>query len=357
MRKPTVSPRQLSFPIETKGVRIAGRIVSRRDFGKFSFFDLQDIHGRCQISVEKNNVGGDELKRFQKLVDIGDFVGVEGETYLTQKGQLTVNASSFEMLGKMLLPMPEKYHAIADQEIRYRKRYLDLIMDEDTRKRFKMRTSIIRTIREYLDQHHFDEVETPVLQTKPSGALATPFATHHNALDIPVYMRIAPETYLKRCIVAGYDRVYEFARVFRNEGMDPSHLQDFTMLEYYVAYWNFVDNMDFTEELVRHTMEKVCGSLQVQIGEDMVDFGGSWPRYTMHELIQESAQINLDDCPDADSLRAAIADRKIEIDGIEKLGRGAMIDQLYKKVCRPEDDPANLRDKPPSGSLASGKTK
>lgn len=320
----------------TGGVRIAGRIVSRREFGKLTFFDLQDMEGRCQVSLQQDTVGKDTFKQFSKLVDIGDFVGVEGEMYKTRVGQITVQASEYQLLGKTLHPLPEKYHAIADQELRYRRRYLDLIMDEETRRRFRLRVQVIRTMREILDGSGFDEVETPVLQNKPSGALATPFQTHHNALDMPLFMRIAPETYLKRCIVAGYDRVYEFARVFRNEGMDPSHLQDFTMLEYYVAYWNYIDNMDFTENLVRQTLERCLGTLVVEFGEDRVDFGQDWPRRSLADLVDEYAGIDLEKYPEVESLRATLADRNIQIEGVEKLGRGALIDQLYKKVCRPK---------------------
>lgn len=319
----------------TAGVRVCGRIVSRRDFGKLTFFDLQDLHGRIQCSVQRDDLGVDSFKQFNKLVDIGDFVGIVGETYHTRIGQLTVRASDWTFLGKMLRPMPEKFHAISDREIRYRRRYLDLISDEESRKRFKLRRDFIRALRDGLDEASFDEVETPVLQTKPSGALATPFETHHAALDIPVFMRIAPETYLKRCIVAGFDRVYEFARVFRNEGMDPSHLQDFTMLEYYSAYWNYIDNMDFTEKLLRSAIEKCTGSLVVEHASGDIDFGGEWPRISMTDLILEHAGIDLASTPDADSLRAAIAAKGIQLEDVKHLGRGALIDQLYKKTVRP----------------------
>lgn len=318
------------------GVRICGRIVSRREFGKLSFFDLQDMEGRCQASIQQDEVGKDNFKRFLKLVDIGDFVGVEGEMYKTRVGQTTVKATEVQLLGKTLHPLPEKYHAIADQELRYRRRYLDLIMDEETRERFRLRSRLIRTMRDYLDNHGFDEVETPVLQTKPSGALATPFMTHHNALDLPLYLRIAPETYLKRCVVAGYDRVYEFSRVFRNEGMDPSHLQDFTMLEYYASYWNYVDNMNFTEDLIRNTLQECLGTLEVDIAGEKIDFAQDWPRRSLTDLIEEHCGIDVTKFEDAGSLRAAIAAQNIQLHDVDKLGRGALIDQLYKKVCRPK---------------------
>ncbi len=317
------------------GVRVCGRIVSRRDFGKLSFFDLQDLNGRVQCSVQRDDLGKESFSAFSKLVDIGDFVGLEGEMYRTRVGQLTVRASSWQVLGKMLRPMPEKFHAISDREIVYRRRYLDLISSDESRQRFRLRRDFIRALREGLDQAGFEEVETPVLQTKPSGALATPFETHHASLDMPVYLRIAPETYLKRCVVAGYDRVYEFARVFRNEGMDPSHLQDFTMLEYYAAYWNYIDNMDFTENLLRRVIEQCIGSLQVPHSAGEIDFSGPWPRRTLTELVQEYASIDILEHSDADQLRSALQQAGIEIEGADKLGRGALIDQLYKKTVRP----------------------
>lgn len=319
----------------TEGVRIAGRIVSRREFGKLSFFDLQDLEGRFQCSLQLDVIGKESFKAFTRLVDVGDFVGLEGSLYRTRIGQLTLQGSSWQLLGKTLRPLPEKFHAIADQELRYRRRYLDMIMDEESRKRFHLRGRLIRQLRNSLDASGFEEVDTPVLQTKASGALATPFETHHNALDMSVFLRIAPETYLKRLIVGGYDRVYEFARVFRNEGVSPAHLQDFTMLEYYVAYWNYVDNMDFTEKLLREALGETLGDLKVSYGDETIDYSSEWPRRSLGELISEYASIDIDNHGDADSLRAAIASNGIELDGIDKLGRGNLIDQLFKKVCRP----------------------
>jgi len=321
---------------EGTAVKVCGRVVSRREFGKLTFFDLQDLDGRFQCALQHDVIGKESFKQFLKLVDVGDFVGVAGELFRTQKGQLSVQGSEWTFLGKGLRPLPEKYHAISDQETKYRKRYLDLIMAPESRRRFHLRSRLIRRLRDRLDAEGFDEVETPVLITKASGAMATPFSTHHNALDIPMYLRIAPETYLKRCIVAGYDKVYEFARVFRNEGIDPSHLQDFTMLEFYAAYWNFVDNMDFTERLIRGALEDCLGTLQIEFGDETIDFGADWPRRSFAELIDEYAGIDLDAHPDAGSLYEAISAKGLALDGFEKLGRGNLIDQLYKKVCRPK---------------------
>jgi lysyl-tRNA synthetase class 2 len=325
-----------TLPEGQGGVRLCGRIVRRRVFGKLTFFDLQDLKGSFQCALQQDRVGKESFQQFLKLVDIGDFVGVEGELFLTQKGQLTLQGEGWTFLGKSLRPLPEKYHAISDPETCYRQRYLDLIMDPESRRRFHLRGRLVRKLRELLDASGFEEVETPVLGSKASGAMATPFATHHAALDLPLFLRIAPETYLKRCIVAGYDRVYEFARVFRNEGIDPSHLQDFTMLEFYAAYWNHTDNMDFTERLLRQTLEECLGQLTVEFGEETIDFGGEWQRRSLTELIVEHAEIDVREHADATSLRSAIESRDLQIDGIEKLGRGSLIDQLYKRVCRPK---------------------
>nr|HPO50943.1 OB-fold nucleic acid binding domain-containing protein [Spirochaetota bacterium] len=247
--------------VGTQDVRLAGRLMLNRSFGKLIFATIQDWTGRIQIALNKKNMEDDRFKFFEKMVDVGDFVWVKGDIYKTDKGELTLNVVDYKLLTKTMRPLPEKFHGITDLEARSRQRYLDLVMNNETKERFKKRIKIINTIRNYLNQNDFLEVETPTLQTKPCGALAKPFKTHHNALDIDMYLRISPETYLKRCIAGGFDRVYEFARCFRNEGMDPSHLQDFTLLEYYAAYWNYVDNMDFTENLIKHLLMEVNGSL------------------------------------------------------------------------------------------------
>jgi len=230
--------------------------------------------------------------------------------------------------------LPEKWHGLKDVEIQQRRRYLDLIMSPETRARFRMRTDVVRELRRFLDDEGFDEVETPVLQTVPSGAAARPFVTHHNALDLEVYMRIAPETWLKRLIVGGYDKVYELARCFRNEGMDPSHLQDFSMLEYYCAYWSWEDNMAFTEKLIRHVVKKVVGKEQIEWRGRVIDFSGDWPRVDMGELILEKTGIDITQYPDADDLRKKAREKGIDIEKANHLGRGNLIDLIYKQTCR-----------------------
>ena len=323
------------LPEETKDVSVAGRVLSARVMGKLSFITLQDQSGRCQVSIRQNDVGPDNYKVLKKLVDIGDFLGVRGETYVTRTGEPTVAASEFTFLGKTLRSLPEKWHGVTDQETVYRRRYLDLIMNRESTDRFLLRSRLIRETRHYLEEHRFVEIETPILTTKSSGAAARPFVSHHNALDMPVFMRIAPETYLKRAVVGGLDRVFEFARCFRNEGMDPSHLQDFTMLEYYCAYWNYEDNMEFTEKLVQHVLQELFGTLELTIGERTIDFSGHWPRVTFRDLLIKDAGIDINDFPDADSLRAEMKTRGHHIEEAESLGRGNLIDQLYKLTSRP----------------------
>jgi len=253
----------------------------------------------------------------------------------TKTGEITLNVDRFTLLSKALRPLPEKFHGLRDQEACYRQRYLDLIMNEETRERFALRSRVIRAFREVLDEAGFVEVETPILVPTPSGALATPFVTHHRALDMPAYLRIAPETYLKRLLVGGYERVYEFASSFRNEGMDPSHLQEFTLLEYYGAYWNYEDNMEFTEKLLSEVVKRAVGSATITFRNETIDFTPPWPRVTFEEVLKEYAGVTLDDFPTADSLREELKRREIEVERIDRLGWGNLLDQLYKKCCRP----------------------
>lgn len=322
----------------TQDVQLYGRLMLKRVFGKLIFATIQDFSGRMQIALDKNKYDNEKFKFFQKLVDVGDFVSFKGEIFKTHKGEITLNTTEFTLLSKAIRPLPEKFHGITDLESRSRQRYLDLTMDASTKERFKKRIDIIKTMRNYLDDNEFIEVETPVLQAKPSGAMAKPFKTHHNALDIDLFMRIAPETYLKRCIAGGFERVYEFARCFRNEGMDPSHLQEFTLLEFYAAYWNYEDNMKFTEELIKHVLQKVHGSLEIEYKGTKIDFSGEWPRYSFKELILQHAGIDIDEHPEKESLIKAIKEKKIVLEEVDfkTIGRGNLIDQLYKKVARPK---------------------
>lgn len=322
---------------ETKGVAVAGRLMTMRVMGKLSFATLGDHSGRIQISVSQDDVGEEFYKGvWKKLLDLGDFVGIEGETWVTKTGELTVKASRVTLLGKALRPLPEKWHGLSDREACWRQRYLDLAMTEETVARFKLRTRLISTMRTLLDAEGFLEIDTPVLATKASGAAARPFESWHNSLGIDVFLRIAPETYLKRAIAGGLNRVYEMARCFRNEGMDPSHLQDFTMLEWYAAYWDWTDNMAFTERLLQQTLERVLGTTKVTIDGEEVDFGGTWPRVVFRDLLLADAGIDINELTDADALRAAIRAKGIVLEKMDTLGRGNLLDALYKKVSRPK---------------------
>jgi lysyl-tRNA synthetase, class II len=325
------------LPEGTK-VRIAGRMMTVRIMGKLSFATLGDQHGRMQISVSQEDVGETFYKDvWKKLVDLGDFIGVEGELWITKTGEPTIKAASVAFLGKTLRPLPEKWHGLTDREGCWRQRYLDLAMNPETVDRFRFRTKFISALRRVLDGDGFMEIDTPILSTKASGAAARPFKSWHNSLAMDVFLRIAPETYLKRAVVGGLEKVYEIARCFRNEGMDPSHLQDFSMLEWYAAYWDWTDNMAFTERLIRSAVLETTGSTEVVLADGTkVDFGGTWPRVSFRELIKKDAEIDIEAFPDATSLRAAIRARGLEVEDMDVLGRGNLIDALYKKVSRPK---------------------
>ena len=322
----------------TNNVRVAGRIVFMRKMGKLSFISIRDIEGSIQVSIKVDMVGEEKYKFFKENFDLGDFIGVEGEVFTTHTGEKTIRANSFEFLGKALKPLPEKFHGLSDIELCYRNRYVDLIMNEDTRERFLLKYEFIKQIRRYLEDKKYIEIETPVLINKPSGALAKPFISHHNALDMDVYLRIAPETYLKRAIVGGFTRVFEFARCFRNEGMDPTHLQDFTMLECYCSYYNYKDNMAFIEDMLKTVIKNVYGSLIIKIGDKEVDFSKKWEAVSFRDLLIKYVDIDINVYNTKDKLLDEIKNKNIEIeseDDINSIGFGKLVDLLYKKVARP----------------------
>lgn len=320
------------------GVRVAGRIILMRKMGKMSFLTIGDIHGKIQISVKMDMIGEEAYQEFKANYDLGDFIGVVGEVFTTHTGEKTVRADEITFLGKALKPLPEKFHGIEDIETIYRERYLDLIMNDDSKKKFIFRSKFIREIRNYLDEAGYMEIETPILNNKASGATARPFITHHNALDIDLYLRIAPETYLKRAVVGGINKVFEIARCFRNEGIDATHLQDFTMIEGYCAYYNYKDNMKFLREMLQHIIEKLFGTLIITVGDKQVDLGGEWPSVSFRDLILQYSSIDINEYNTREALLQKIYDEKIEIDcdtPLENLGFGNLVDQLYKKVARP----------------------
>ena len=265
---------------------VAGRIMSKRGMGKAVFCDLQDGKGRIQLYVRVDELGEEAFAKFKKT-DIGDIVGVEGEVFKTKRGEISVKAHKVTLLSKSLQPLPEKFHGLTDKEMRYRQRYVDLIMNEDVRRAFRIRTAFIKHMRRYLDERDYLEVETPVLNTISGGATARPFITHHNTLDIDMYLRIATELHLKRLVVGGLERVYEIGRIFRNEGMDTKHNPEFTSVELYQAYADFHDMMDLFEELLSSAALKLLGTYQLEWQGQQLDLTPGWPRLTMAEAVKK----------------------------------------------------------------------
>ena len=277
--------------MEGKAVKVAGRLMSKRGMGKVSFCDLQDRDGRIQLYARQDEMDEAVYKKFKKF-DIGDIVGVDGEVFRTQRGEMSVRAKNITLLSKSLLPLPEKFHGLQDRELRYRQRYVDLIVNPDVKRNFVIRSKFIKHVRDFLDGRGFMEVETPVLNTISGGATARPFITHHNTLDIDMYMRIATELPLKRLIVGGLDRVYEIGRIFRNEGMDPKHNPEFTTVELYQAYADFNDMMDLFEELLSSAAKNILGSYQVEWQGEQIDLTPGWPRMTMADAVKQYVGID-----------------------------------------------------------------
>ena len=267
-------------------VCIAGRVMSRRDMGKASFLDIHDKTGRMQVYVKIDEIGEDAYREMKECWDVGDLAAVEGFVFRTRRGEISVHAQKLTLLGKSLLPLPEKFHGLKDTELRFRQRYVDLIMNPEGKRNFVLRSQFIKHVRDFLDARGYMEVETPVLNTISGGATARPFITHHNTLDIDMYMRIATELPLKRLIVGGLDRVYELGRIFRNEGMDPKHNPEFTTVELYEAYADFNDMMDLFEELLSSAAQKLLGTYQVEWQGERIDLTPGWPRLPMHEAVK-----------------------------------------------------------------------
>lgn len=268
-------------------VTIAGRMMTKRGKGKAGFAHIQDLEGQIQIYVRKDSVGEEAYELF-KSSDLGDIIGVTGTVFKTNVGELSIKATSFEVLTKALRPLPDKYHGLKDVEQRYRQRYLDLIVNPESKQTFIMRSKIIQSMRRYLDSKGYLEVETPTMHSIPGGASARPFITHHNALDMPLYMRIAIELHLKRLIVGGLEKVYEIGRVFRNEGVSTRHNPEFTMIELYEAYADYKDIMNLTENLIAHIAQEVLGTTTIQYGEDEIDLKPEWKRLHMVEAVKEA---------------------------------------------------------------------
>ena len=325
-------------------VSIAGRVMSRRIMGKASFMELQDASGRIQVYVTRDDLctGEDKdlyNKLFKKLLDIGDIVGVKGFVFRTQTGEISVHAEELTLLSKALRPLPivkakddQVFDGFTDPELRYRRRYVDLIVNEEVKGIFMKRTKIFQSMRNFFNSRGYLEVDTPVLQSIPGGAAARPFVTHHNALDIPLYLRIANELYLKRLIVGGFEGVYEFSRNFRNEGMDRTHNPEFTCMEIYVAYKDYRWMMQMTEQMIEHICQEVLGSTAIQVGEHTIEFKPPYRRLTMIDAIQEYGGVNIDGMDEAE-LRKVCQDKGVEID--ETMGVGKLIDELFGAVAEP----------------------
>jgi len=312
---------------------ITGRVYAWRTGGKVNFVDIRDESGKMQLFVSSSKLG-EEVFQSLGLFDIGDIIQAKGTIKRTNRGELSLNTEKIDILSKALRPLPEKFHGITDKELIYRKRYLDLIMNEDSRELFRKRSLFIKEMRNFMDSKGFMEVETPVLELIPGGADAKPFKTHHNTLDLQLFMRISLELHLKRLIVGGYEKVYEIGRVFRNEGMSTQHLQEFTLMEFYWAYSEYNELMDFTEEMYTTILQKVFGTLKFKYQDTELDFTAPWPRLDYRTLILDKTGIDLNDYPTVDSLVPILKEKGIFPD--VKLGRGRLIDQLFKKFVRPD---------------------
>jgi len=323
-------------------VILAGRVMNRRIMGKASFAEIQDATGRIQVYVNRDEICPDENKDlynevFKKLLDIGDIIGIKGYAFITQMGELTVHVKEFTVLSKSLRPLPivkekdgQTFDAVTDAEFRYRQRYVDLIVNPQVKDTFLKRTKIINTMREFFNEQGYLEVETPILQSIPGGAAARPFITHHNALNIPLYLRIANELYLKRLIVGGFDGVYEFAKDFRNEGMDRTHNPEFTVMEIYVAYKDYKWMMEFTEEMLERVAIALHGTTKVQLGDVEIDYQRPFKRVTMYEAIKEHTGYDIAGKSE-DELREIC--KKLGLDVDPTMGKGKLIDEIFGEKC------------------------
>lgn len=325
-----------NLPDGTKDVSIAGRIGFMRKMGKLSFLKIKNIEDAIQLQFKEDILGEEKYDEFKKIFDSGDFIGAKGEIITTQTGEKSLLVEEFTFLGKALRPLPEKFHGLQDTEIKYRERYVDLIMNQDSRELFLGRSKFYYFLRKFMNDHGFLEVETPIVQTAVSGASAKPFFTHHNALDLDCNLRIAPECYLKECNAAGFDRVYEVAKCFRNEGMDPQHLQEFTQIEWYASYWNFEDNIKFFEEFMRETALYLKGTTEITVGDKTIDLGKEWNRINYVEALTKELGFEFLDIEDSEELRNKIIESgkftKSDLEECNSLAQ--LIDFCYKRLIR-----------------------
>ena len=334
---------------KSKNIRLAGRIMTYRSHGKISFAQLQDFEGRIQIAFIKNITKINKLaknklaahKFWDKLLDLGDYIGVDGELFKTKHGEVTLLVKELTFLGKALRPLPEKFHGLADEDIILRQRYLDTLINKKSRERFKFRSDIIKIIRKFLWQHNFDEVETPCLEYKATGAAAKPYYTHNNALDLDLVLRISQELPLKKIILGGFERVFEIGKAFRNEGVDPSHLPEHTHFEWYVAYWSYEENMDFVEKMIKYIIKELNLNPLIPVKDkagkiNKVNFSKKWKRINYIDLIKKDSKIDITKIKEVKELRKLIKKKKINIQDMNTMSYATLVDYLYKKVSRPK---------------------
>jgi len=320
---------------EDAELSVAGRLMTKRDMGKLMFCHLQDESGRMQIAFKQDEIGIDNYKLFSKKIDSGDIVEVQGKKFMTHKGEPSILVSSWTLLAKTLLPLPDKFHGLNDEEVRYRKRYLDLLVNPEEKAKIIVRGKILRYIREFLQNENFIEVETPVLETISSGAMARTFDTHLNAYDLDVHLRICMgELWQKRLLVGGFEKTFEMGRAFRNEGVDHQHNPEFTMLEYYWAYADYEDNMTLHEKLIPYVVENSIGKLEVEVDEHKINFAGPYPRITFHDAVLQYSGIDIDEYNDLEELKKVMSSKGYDHENLTE--RGKLLDNLYKQSARKE---------------------
>ncbi|AJA49766.1 lysine--tRNA ligase [Clostridium pasteurianum DSM 525 = ATCC 6013] len=319
--------------LEGETVTVAGRLMSKRVHGKAGFSDIYDRYGKIQLYIKIDDVGEEKLKSY-KTFDIGDFVSITGTVFKTKTGEVSIHITDFELLSKSLKPLPEKFHGLKDPDLRYRQRYVDLIINKEVRDTFFKRTAIIKAIREFLDNRDYLEVETPILSPIAGGAAARPFNTHHNALDIDMYLRIATELYLKRLIVGGFERVYEIGKNFRNEGIDVRHNPEFTAIELYEAYADYNDMMEITENMVAYVCEKVLGTTKVTYQGTEIDFKPPWKRITMVDAVKEYSSVDFNNINTDEEARSIAKEKGLELKKkLEDCTKGDILNQLFEDYC------------------------
>ena len=311
-------------------VKLAGRLMSRRKMGKVTFADFKDASGKIQLFVRQNTVTESQYELFQSF-DIGDVLGVSGSLFRTRTGELSIAVEQFDILAKALIPFPEKFHGLADQELRYRRRYLDLIINEDVKSTFKVRSAIVRSIRKFMDERDFLEVETPMMHSIPGGAIARPFITHHNALSLDMYLRIAPELFLKRLVVGGIERVYEINRNFRNEGVSTQHNPEFTMLEFYQAYADYNDFMTLTEAMFERLTAEVCEDSTIEFGQQEIHLKPPFAKLTLHDaVLQHNPELSQEDLEDTETLRTYL--NSIGGKALSHWGIGKVLFEIFERT-------------------------